>query len=359
VTGLVVGGIVAETLGWRYVFVVPSPIMLIAAIAGLRYLRETPIVERARMDLAGTLLLILWMVPLFYFMTQGRVRGWLAPEILAAMAVMLVALVAFVYIQRRRPHALVSRALIRNRILMLTTGIGALDFVAMGGFLLLGPFLLQQHMGLEPATAGLVMAAVPVGIFVMAPLGGWLTDRVGHRTVRTTGMLVEGGAFLSMSLLAGDPQVWSMALVLTGLGFGHALFQPANATTMLGSVTAAQTGLAAGFMALSRTFGQALGQALQGTAFAAIIVAGGAATALDAGPDLLAGGFRVAFAGGAAVLLAGAILSRLIPARVAPPPDSASPVRLRRDDFNLGWPAGRFGSPTGQRKEASEHDRDG
>ena len=73
----------------------------------------------------------------------------------------------------------------------------------------------------------------------------------------------------------------------------------------------------------------------------AIIVAGGASSALDAPPDLLAGGFRVAFAAGAATFFLAAILSRFVPARVAPPPDSAPPIRLRRGDFNQGWPAGR------------------
>ncbi len=349
VAGLVIGGIVAETLGWRYVFVIPSPVMLIAAVAGFRYLRERPVVARARMDLAGASLLVLWMVPLFFFMTRGRVLGWLAPEILGALAVVLVAASVFTYVQRRRPHALVSPALLRNRVLMLTNGVAALDFVGMGGFLLLGPFLLQLHMELDPSASGLLIAAVPVGIFLTAPLGGLLTDRIGHRMVRTAGLIVEGGAFLAISLLATDPQPWSMVAAFAGLGFGHALFQPANATTMLGSVTTEQTGLAAGFMALSRTFGQALGQAILGTLFAAIIMAGGAPSALEAGGEVLAGGFRIAFAGAAAALFLGAIFSRLIPARFAPPPDSTPPLRLHRDDFNLGWPAGPDRVDTGGR----------
>ena len=72
--GPALGGLINGTVGWRYVFLLPVPVMFLASIVGSRVLRESPRAQGERFDYMGTLLLALWVVPLFFVLNQ--VQKW-------------------------------------------------------------------------------------------------------------------------------------------------------------------------------------------------------------------------------------------------------------------------------------------
>jgi MFS family permease len=72
--GPALGGLINGTVGWRYVFLLPVPVMFLASIVGSRVLRESPRAQGERFDYIGTLLLALWVVPLFFALNQ--VQKW-------------------------------------------------------------------------------------------------------------------------------------------------------------------------------------------------------------------------------------------------------------------------------------------
>ena len=308
--GPVLGGLIAGSIGWRYIFLLPVPVALLAAFIGGRVLRETPKTEGERFDFPGTALLVLWMLPLFYILNQGSKLGWGSPTILALIAVVVVAFASFMWSQLRSDHPVVALSVFRNRRFTTAVVVAVLNFMAFGATVLLVPFMLQNQLGLEVTKVGLVMSVIPLSSLVLASSGGMLSDRFGAQMMTMIGLLLRAVGMLAMGLLAAGATIGALIAPMIAIGVGQALFQPPNASTLLGALPRRHGGLAGGFLALSRTFGMGLGQVVWGVVFAGVVTGvAGVSSALDAPPEIMADGFRVSFVGAGVILLLTAALA--------------------------------------------------
>jgi MFS family permease len=124
---------------------------------------------------------------------------------------------------------------------------------------LLMPFFLVGPLGLSPTVGGLVFALTPLANALVAPLGGWATDRVGPRGPLACGLALEVAGLLTIgTVTAASPlALVGLAMALVGLGVG--LFQVPNLAQMMAAFPPAQQGVAGGLAFLSRTLGSALG----------------------------------------------------------------------------------------------------
>ncbi len=113
--GPALGGLITGTAGWRYIFLLPVPAMLLAAMFGGRILQETPRAEGERFDFVGTLLLALWVVPLFFVLNQGPKAGWGSGLITTLTLLTMVMLVAFLVAQLRAAQPVVALTVFRNQ----------------------------------------------------------------------------------------------------------------------------------------------------------------------------------------------------------------------------------------------------
>ena len=311
--GPALGGLITGTAGWRYIFLLPVPAMLLAAMFGGRILQETPRAEGERFDFVGTLLLALWVVPLFFVLNQGPKAGWGSGLITTLTLLTMVMLVTFLVAQLRAAQPVVALTVFRNRDFSLAVLIALLNFIAFGATVLLLPFMLQNQMGLEVTKVGLVMATIALSTLLFASTGGILSDRYGARLAVTAGLVMRAAGLIAIGLLAVGATVPVLIAPMVAVGVGQALFQPPNASAMLSALPPNRAGLAGGFLALSRTFGLGLGQALGGAVFTMVVVGVAAASStLDAPAEVMASGFRIAFVGAGVLLLlaAGLALSR-------------------------------------------------
>jgi MFS family permease len=124
---------------------------------------------------------------------------------------------------------------------------------------LLMPFFLVGTLGLSPTVGGLVFALTPLANALVAPLGGWATDRVGPRGPLACGLALEVAGLLTIgTVTAASPlALVGLAMALVGLGVG--LFQVPNLAQMMAAFPPAQQGVAGGLAFLSRTLGSAVG----------------------------------------------------------------------------------------------------
>ena len=95
-------------------------------------------------------------------------------------------MVAFIAIERRVSHPMIDLTLFSNRLLSANLVSGWLVFVALAGFLVLAPFYLQDVLGYDTRTMGLLLAATPIALGVVSPISGAISDRVGPRPVLVT-----------------------------------------------------------------------------------------------------------------------------------------------------------------------------
>ena len=135
-------------------------------------------------------------------------------------------------------------------------------FIASMTLLLSIPFRLQHSFGFTAAEVGASIAPWPLVNMVVAPLSGWLSDRVPAGLLGGVGMTIAVGALLLIASMPLDPSYWDVAwrMALCGAGFG--MFLPPNARLIIGSAPRARAAAAGGLVSTVRLAGQTTGATL-------------------------------------------------------------------------------------------------
>jgi len=318
--GPIVGGLLTETLSWRWIFFLNLPVSAAALALTLVVLPRSSGRAGARIDLPGVAAFTVAAAALTYALTRAPAAGWTAPSTLALLGLATLALVGFVVIEMRSANPIVDLALLR-RPAFAGTLVGALVLsVAAFG---IAPYLslwLQSVLGMTPIGAGLALAPLSLAVLVTALALGRVLHRVPPRFPIAFGLgLVGLGSLLQAHLGAGSG--WS-ALVpgLTVIGIGVGLVSPTLASAALASVPHERSGMAAGAVNTMRQLGFALGIAVLGAIVHGRIGSGHAA--LDAAIRVSsASALNEALLVAAVIGGAGAALSAVL----LRPSDSATP----------------------------------
>lgn len=245
VLGVVAGGPVVETFGWRWIFVGQAVFTALALVVGFALLPPSERSDGPRgFDWAGALLLAAGVTGLLVGLNRGPEWGWASPGVVAAFALAPAAFAAFVAVERRVASPLVPlRYLRRRNVAVPMAAAGLTQFAYMGGFILT-PLLLQDVLGYGETRTGLLAIARPLTFAVTGPLAGWLALRVGERRSAVAGGLVVVASMVALSGVGpGSSDVAVVvALGLSGLGLGAAA--PALAASVANAVDERDLGVA-------------------------------------------------------------------------------------------------------------------
>jgi len=258
--------------GWRFVFWLNLPLAAVCGAGLVLTARRRPDDEvdtaRKSVDWLGATLLGLGLglvvLALYPDDPEHRaVNSLFVPAGLGAIA----ALVAFAYVQARRPEPLVPRELWRSRVVIGVALANLLVGAALMVALLDVPILGRLVFRLDQLASGLLLTQFLVGVPVGAALGGWAGARLGSRVTAVAGMCVSAAAFLAMSgwradelsVHLGPLTQADVALAVCGLGFGVVI---APLTSAVLAITRDEShGLATSLVVLARTTGMLLGLA--------------------------------------------------------------------------------------------------
>ena len=341
--GPLVGGVLTEWAGWRWIFFVNIPIGAAAIVVSLLRVDESKSPGTPRVDWLGTAALTGSLFLLVYGLLQGNEKGWSSALIVGCLvgAVVLMAAFAAIELSQRNPmldlHLFRGAAFVGAQIAAFA--ISASIFAA---FLYLTLYL-QNVLGYSPLEAGLRFLPLSLCAFVVAAISGNLTSRVSARWLMGAGLAIIGVSLLLMARIEVDSG-WTILLpgfVLGGIGIG--LTNPALASTAVGVVPAERSGMASGTNSTFRQVGIATGIAGLGALFQHAIstkltTPSGApshdlvaAVASGAFPSAIAPAARIAFVDSlgsiltiaAIVAFAGAALVVVLLRHVKPPPADA------------------------------------
>ena len=283
--GLIAGGLLLRWnvagLGWRPIFLINVPVGLAALIAGWLVITESRSPAAPRLDLAGMALAITGVLMLVYPLTEGRTLGWPAWTF-ALMAGSAVVLAIFVGYERWRTRTagspLMPLGLFRARTFSAGMAIWLVFWIALGGFFLAWTLYLQIGLGWTPLHAGLTAVTFAVGAAAGAGLSVQvLTPRFGRR-VLVAGALLNAAGFAGYAWASAHygPAIssWAMAapLVITGFGFG--LVVAPMVDLILAGVPVPDAGSGSGLLSTAQQVGMALGYALVGVVFFAVLASG-------------------------------------------------------------------------------------
>jgi DHA2 family multidrug resistance protein-like MFS transporter len=260
------GGYIVGHAPWQWVFVAAAPLAVISLLLGRSLPDPVPRPRQSEwvsgLWSAGTMLLTVGGV-------QVATHGSL-PLGVALVAVGLVSAVLLVRRERERTNPVVPVDLLAKPVLGLSA-LGAIAcFTAAGALMLSLPFRLQDVLGYSPEEAGLLLLPFPLTMLFVAPLAGWLSDRIAPTKLGVTGMAIAIAGLLLLAFLPTEPGAMAIAwrLSLSALGFG--LFFAPNSRLLIGQAPRERAAAAGGLLSTSRLLGQTMAAVVVG-----VLLAGG------------------------------------------------------------------------------------
>jgi len=317
------GGILADTLGWRSIFLINLPIGLIVLVWGWMMLPRSERAQDApRIDFAGAALLGAFLISLLVPLTFASEWGWAAPLTLALLALAAASLAGFVVVERRVESPVLDLdLLVHNRLFAAANTAALLNYMALYAIGLLTAIFLEIVQDRSAAVTGWLMLSQPLLMAVLSPYAGHLSDRVGSRVLATGGMVTIAFGMVLLAAMPTTAPVWQVAADLAVVGLGMAAFSAPNTSAIMGSVRRDQLSVAGAFLGTMRTAGMALSVALLGGIAASSLGAAGGrllfthghgAGAAGLAAQAVSGfaqGYRYAMITGAVLALVGAAVS--------------------------------------------------
>lgn len=312
--GPTLGGLITQSLGWRWIFYVNVPLGILGIIATLKILPHDSGRTHEKLDWLGAFLLALGLGTLTFAVSFGGELGWTSPLLLTGFGVGVVSLVALVIRIRRAKQPLVDPHIFASAVFTSASVSSLLSYVATFAVAFLVPFYLQTVRGLSVETAGLLLTPLPLSVAVLAPFTGMLADKIGTRWLAATGMFIVAGGLVWLSTAGETTSRTLLVFQLVVIGIGQAIFAPPNNSALMGAAPEEHQGVAAGVLATSRVVGQSLSIAYAGALFG-IIGGSEAAKALASGTSVglasqgFVTGMRGAFLGCAAIAIIAALVA--------------------------------------------------
>jgi EmrB/QacA subfamily drug resistance transporter len=326
VLGPLVGGVLVQDVGWRWVFFVNLPLG-VAALAGLR-LRLPPSPTEAAsapLDVVGSVLLVLATAGLLLTcIVGGRGHAWTSPLVVSLGAATLVAAWALVARERRAPDPVVPVNVLRLRPVAIACATLFLATAGLFAVTVFVPLYLQVTTGASPTLAGLTLVPMMAGVVVSTNVVGRAIGRTGrYKRYPVLGLVLMTAGLALLAARALDPSRVFTGVGLTVFGLGFGMVGQVLLVAVQNSVERRQLGVATSSTGFFRALGGAIGAAVLGAVFASQVGHGTAAEIESA--------VRVVYLAGATITaVALLVVLRLDEVPLRGPDSSAHPEVSRR-----------------------------
>jgi len=260
VVGVVLGGPLVDSVGWRVIFAVQSPLLVIGTLVSFKLLPETPRAQVVKFDIKGSLTLGFGAMLILLAINRGNGWGWTSPVIIGGFLAGVLSLALFFRVESRAESPLMPLSWLRKRNLMCAMGAQTFsNYAYMGGFVLIPQMLGSSGVGMTAGHISLLIIARPLSFGFAAPLMSRVTMRIGERIAGMTGISLVVLSLSWMAFIDKGVSNWYVivGLMLTGIGTG--ISSPALTSLVANSVPDDDLGVAGAMQQLIVQIGAVMG----------------------------------------------------------------------------------------------------
>ncbi|HLZ23495.1 MAG TPA: MFS transporter [Ktedonobacterales bacterium] len=246
ILGTILGGWLTF-FGWQWVFWFNIPFSLVGTLWAWINLREQVVLERHQhFDVPGMLTYLVSVTGLLIALTVGGIQGWTDPMVIGGFIAALVVFPIFIVVELRVKQPLLDLTLFRDRLFAMGNLSSFLNALARLAVTFLFVFYFQGPEQKDALTAGIMLTPLAIGMLIMSPISGWLSDHHGSRLLSSLGLLITAVGLAGMAVVGLHTPYWYTALVMFIMGAGSGIFNSPNTSAIMASVRPNQRGIAAG-----------------------------------------------------------------------------------------------------------------
>jgi MFS family permease len=257
--GLLIGGPAVDVLSWRGLFAIQAGVVLLVVPYAAAVLDETARTRRVSFDLAGAAAFMVASGALVFGLDRAGHWAWRHIAVVTSFAIAALAVAVFVQLEKRSRDPILPPELLRHRSYLASCSCELLIQIATNGGLFVLPLLYTDHFDASVSRIAWYMSPLPIGMSLIAPLGGRIAARIGERACAVGGSLFLGVTCVIMVL--GDNGGW-LWVVLAGWflgGIANGVIRPAIASAAAAALEPADYGAGMAATRMLSTMGAAAG----------------------------------------------------------------------------------------------------
>ncbi len=261
--GPVIGGLIVSTLGWRWIFFINPPIILISFLFCWKNVAESKSqTENRKIDWWGFILLLISIPSLILALVQGEAWGWLSIPIVMLFLIAIVGLVLFYYVEKKITSPIIEFHLLANRIFLigLTANFALALFYAIDFFLI--PLYLHYIHGQAGYQIGLSLLPATFMVSALSSVTGKIVDKKGPKGVLCFGLIMFAISALLQLQFGVHSSMYLVLFSYLIFGVGWACILSPSIVAALSSVPKESTGVGMGTIGTLHNLGGAIGLAL-------------------------------------------------------------------------------------------------
>ncbi|MEU8268153.1 DHA2 family efflux MFS transporter permease subunit [Sphaerisporangium sp. NPDC049002] len=285
------GGYITDNWGWRWIFYVNVPIGALAV--GLTFFFLPYVATRRSwrdIDFAGCVALAVALVPILIALSISNDHAWTSPLMLGLIAVSVVGLPVFLFVERSVANPIVPLGLFLDPVFTIAMVIAGLSAVGLYGLAVFIPLLYQGVLGETATGSGTLLTPLLLGMLVASPVSGQLIARVRYyRFIGTVGLAAMVAGLLMLTTVTLTSPHWHVVADLVVLGMGMGLVWPLSTAVVQASMAKEVVGVATAQVNFWRNLGGTVAVVVLGSIMAnrlSVEIASRLAT-VSAPPELL------------------------------------------------------------------------
>lgn len=253
------GGFIVSVLSWNYIFLINIPIGLAALIMGAKTLPSQEKSIKEKFDYQGSFLSSAAVLLLYFSLLQGEEAGFTHPFVLSGLLMAAAAFALFIRTEQKASAPLCQLEIFKHKLFSLSILCAFISFLSISASIIIQPFYLQNVKMLSPGVTGMIMMAFPLVLAVVAPVSGWLSDKIGSEFLTFLGLSLTSLGLVLLSTLSQYSSILQIVCFIAVMSLGNGLFQSPNTSLIMSTVPFNRLGIAGSTNALVRNLGMVFG----------------------------------------------------------------------------------------------------